>query len=254
MTLTRSIRFTLFALFTCLWTTTLWAKGSGNAAIKVTMEPEFPLELSLQEVTEGVAEFFVVVDNQGTLRDFILVKTSHPLFGEAVEEVLPKWDFKPVSIEGERINAMHRVTVNFRNYGVFVVGLDSVTTIKDSRVRTLARTARNEKYQVPLLPELDREPKPLQVVHPSIPNSQSIPEEGLRIVYNFFFDQEGRVRIPWINETEFQHVDESILDATYNALMQWEFTPPTINGEKVIAQVSQPFWFTSKKSSLTDIR
>ena len=74
------------------------------------------------------------------------------------------------------------------------------------------------------------------------------------MVYNFFIDQEGRVRIPWLDEQEFQHIDEEILDATYDALMQWEFTPPTVNGKKVVTQVSQPFWFTSPKHSVVDSR
>lgn len=55
----------------------------------MTIEPLYPVALSQQEITEGMAEFVVAVDNQSTLRDHLLVKASHPLFAEAVEEVLP---------------------------------------------------------------------------------------------------------------------------------------------------------------------
>lgn len=252
MNTTRLSQYVIFALFACLWTATVSGEYSNESAIKVTIEPLYPVALSLQEIDEGVAEFVIVVDNQGTLRDYILVKASHPLFGQAVDRVLPSWDFLPVLIDGERVNAMHRITVNFRSSGVFVVGVDTVSTIKDIRIKTIGGSSNNREYHVPLLPELDSAPQPLQVVDPSVFDSEAIPKEGLRIVYNFFIDQEGRVRIPWIDEQEFQHVDDRILDATYDALMQWEFTPPTINGEKVVAQVSQPFWFTSSKSSLVD--
>ena len=252
MNTTRFRRYVILALFACLWTATMWGKRTDESAIKITIEPLYPVELSLQEIDKGSAEFILAVDNEGTLRDYILVKASHPLFGQAVDRVLPSWEFLPVLIDGKRVNAMHRVTINFRSSGMFVVGVDSVSAIKDSRIRTIGGSSNNREYHVPQLPELDSAPEPLQVVHPSIFNSEAISEEGLRIVYNFFIDQEGRVRIPWIDEQEFQHVDDRILDATYDALMQWEFTPPTINGEKVVAQVSQPFWFNSSKTSLVD--
>ncbi len=155
-------------------------------------------------------------------------------------------------IDSERANVMHRLAVNFRSTGMFVVGVDSVSTIKDSRIKLIGGSRNNKEYNVALLPDLDTPPEQLQVVHPNIPDSRDIPAEGLRVVYNFFIDQDGRVRIPWLDEQEFQHVDERILDATYDALMQWEFTAPTVNGGKVVAQVSQPFWFTSPRHSLAD--
>jgi hypothetical protein len=252
MKLTRYFRIVFVLIFPSLWATTVLAEKTEFSPIKVTIEPLYPVALSQQEITEGMAEFVIAVDNQGTLRDHLLVKTSHPLFGEAVEDVLPSWEFRPSLIDGERVNAMHRVTVNFRSSGMFVVGFDSVSAIKDSRVKTIGGSRNNKEYSVALLPHLDAPPERLQVVHPNIPDSEEIPAEGLRVVYNFFIDQEGRVRIPWLDEQEFQHIDEKILDATYDALMQWEFTPPTVNGKPVVAQVSQPFWFTSPKHSLVD--
>ena len=251
---TRYFRFFCALAFPCLWTPTVSAQKAEFSPFKVTVEPLYPLALSQQEITEGMAEFVIAVDNQGTLRDHLLVKASHPLFGEAVEEVLPSWEYRPVLIGGERVNAMHRITVNFRSSGMFVVGFDSVNTIKDSRIKLIGGSRNNTEYSVARLPQLDAPPARLQAVHPNIPDSEEIPAEGLRVVYNFFIDQEGRVRIPWIDEQEFQHIDEEILDATYDALMQWEFTPPTVNGKKVVTQVSQPFWFTSPKHSVVDSR
>lgn len=252
MKLTRYFRFVFALAFPCLWAATALAQKNDSSLIKVTVEPRYPVALSHQEVNQGRAEFVITVDNQGTLRDHLLVEASHPLFGQAVEDVLPSWEFRPALIDGKRVNAMHRVTINFRNSGTFVVGVDSVSAIKDSRINLIGGSRNNEEYRVALLPHLDAPPEMLQVVHPNIPDSEDIPAEGLRIVYNFFIDQEGRVRIPWLDEQEFQHVDEEILDATYDALMQWEFTPPTVNGKKVVAQVSQPFWFTSPQHSLAD--
>ncbi|MDB4384735.1 energy transducer TonB [Opitutaceae bacterium] len=254
MKLTRYFRFVFALAFPCLWATTALAEKTDLSPFKITIEPLYPLALSHQEITEGRAEFVIAVDNQGTLRDHLLVKTSHPLFGEAVEDVLPSWEFRPSLIDGERVNAMHRLTVNFRSSGMFVVGVDSVSTIKDSRIKLIGGSGNNKEYSVALLPHLDAPPEILQVVHPNIPDSEDIPSEGLRVVYNFFIDKEGRVRIPWLDEQEFQHIDEAILDATYDALMQWEFTPPTVNGKTVVAQVSQPFWFTSPRHSLADKR
>lgn len=252
MSLTRYFRFIFPLTLACLWAATTSAQKGENVRFKVTIEPLFPLALSHQEVTEGMAEFVIAVDNEGTLRDHLLVKASHPLFGEAVEEVLPAWEFFPVLIEGERVNAMHRLTINFRSSGTFVVGVDSVNAIKDSRIKLIRGSRNNTEYRVASLPQLDALPQTLQVVHPNIPDSEEIPAEGLRVVYNFFIDQEGRVRIPWLDEQEFQHINDDILDATYDALMQWEFTPPTVNGKKVVAQVSQPFWFTAPRHSVVD--
>ncbi len=220
---------------------------------RVTIEPQFPFALANQGVTEGHADYLIVVDNQGMLRDHLLVSSSHPLFAASVESVLPRWDFFAMEIDGQRVNAKHRVTVNFHNSGTFVVGWDSPKRIIDSRLGKMSGSADDASYQIARLDQLDALPEPLQVMQPSLPEPDLVPTEGLRIVYHFFIDETGRVRIPWIDEQELQHVAESILDATYDALMQWEFTPPTVNGEPVTVKASQPFIFVADSTSLVDV-
>ena len=229
------------------------AKTKDLQPFRVTMEPQFPFSLANEGFTEGHAEFFVVVDNQGMLRDHLLISTSHPLFAEAVDSVLPVWDFFPVTIEGQRVNAKHRIIVNFYNTGTFVVGWDSPQRIIDSRLSAeVGNSAEKTAYHIASLDELDALPQPVQVAQPRLPEPDLVPAEGLRLVYHFFIDQTGKVRIPWLDEQQFQHVDDTILDATYDALMQWEFTPPTNNGEPVTVRASQPFLFVADDASLVD--
>ncbi len=247
-----SPRLFLAAVIVAGLTGFLSAAVPADQPFRVTVEPRFPYSLANDGVTSGTATYLIVVDNQGILRDHLLVSASHRLFGEAVGSVLPEWEYYPVEIDGERVNAKHRVTVNFEGGGTFVVGWDSPDRIIDSRLSAEARGLNDEEYQIAQLDQLDALPEPLQVAQPTLPAPDLVPPEGLRVVYHFFIDEEGRVRIPWLDEQKLQHVDDSILDATYDALMQWEFTPPKINGRPVIVRASQPFVFLGEAESLVD--
>lgn len=245
----RSVATVLSALFLA---TSLPLATTASQPFRVTIEPQFPFALANEGVTDGTVTYLIVVDNQGILRDHLLVAASHPLFAEAVESVLPEWDFFPVEINGMRVNAKHRINVNFHNSGTFVVGWDSPNRVIDSRLSAEARGLNEAGYRIARLDELDVMPRPLQVAQPALPVPELVPSEGLRVVYHFFIDQAGRVRIPWLDEQELQHVDDTILDATYDALMQWEFSPPTIDGKPVTVRASQPFVFLGKSESLVE--
>ncbi|GAB5558897.1 MAG: hypothetical protein SynsKO_05440 [Synoicihabitans sp.] len=229
-------------------------RADRDLPVKVTMEPMYPLSLATAGITQGSATFKIVVDNQGTLRDHLLVETTHPLFGKAVDEVIEEWDYAPSEIDGERINALHQIKIEFENNNTFVVGLDSTSAVVTERISRIGGPKHPHAYKIAGLTELDAAPKAVQSVSPALPYPEMVPAEGLRVVFKFYIDEEGRVRMPWIDEDEFAHIDESILDATYDALMQWEFTPPTIDGKAVVAQVAQPFYFANKKASLVESR
>lgn len=254
MTDSLSNRSTLSAAAGLILTVLLPLASPASQPFRVTMEPQFPFSLANEGITEGSANFLIVVDNQGILRDHLLVAASHPLFAKAVERVITEWDYFPVEIDGQRVNAKHRINVNFHNSGTFVVGWDSPQRIIDSRLTAEARGLDEEGYRIARLDELDELPSPLQVVQPTLPLPELVPDEGLRVVYHFFIDEAGRVRIPWLDEQELQHVDDTILDATYDALMQWEFTPPTIGGRPVTVRASQPFVFLGETAeSVVDV-
>ncbi len=214
---------------------------STPVGVKVTMRPQFPFSLSNSGLTEGRASFLVVVDQQGTRRDHLLIECSHLEFAKEVEAVLPEWEFTAAIIEGQRVNAVTRIDVNFRQTGT-LISLSGGQTLTGMFIDQLVTNAANNAYRVSDLSELDRLPEPIQIVEPSVPSSPDMNPAGLRVVYHFFIDQTGRVRIPHLREREVMHIGEPVLDALYDALMQWEFTPPTIDGVPVVSRASQPFW------------
>tara|TARA_B110000444_G_C18364515_1_gene377508 strand:+ start:112 stop:342 length:231 start_codon:yes stop_codon:yes gene_type:complete len=72
------------------------------------------------------------------------------------------------------------------------------------------------------------------------------------VVFSFYIDTEGTVRIPSLEDTGDQVVDEQILEAVQNAFIQWEFRPPTIEGQPVVVRVLQPFCFSKKSGDVPD--
>jgi TonB family protein len=208
----------------------------------VTAEPEFPLRLRNEGLLEGTASVVVVVDRDGQLRDFLLLEASHVMLGEAVMKVVPDWKFTPPTQNGQPINAAHRINFIFDSHGavISVFGFDAFIQRHPGYAATTRTPFRHE-----IVPprQLDQLPVPLRRIDPAAPPLNSLHGQPQRVVFSFFIDQAGRVRIPLPIESPDHPIDEFLLDSVHNALVQWQFTPPTLDGKPVITQVNQPFDF-----------
>lgn len=226
---------------------------SKSIGVDVTQEPYFPDRLSNLGITEGTASFLIVVDAQGTKRDHLHIESTHRLFGDEVERVINEWEFTAAEISGERVNAVTRLDVNFRKTGTIVATYGN-EILSQLLIERRAMDESDFYYRIANLAELDEIPAPVNIVEPVVPASREVNPDGLRIVYHFFIDEKGRVRIPYLDEDKVSYVEDDILDALFDALMQWEYTPPTIDGQPVVTRASQPFYIHQSKEKLADSR
>jgi len=215
-------------------------RDSVPVGIDVTVEPLFPPSLFHRGTTKGQVTLLLVVDNQGTKRDHLIVDSTHPEFAAEVEKVVDRWDFTAARREGQRINAITRLHVNFEKSGA-VISLGPHEVMR--HIESLSTPSQKERLtrHIASPRQLDQIPEPVQVVQPLIPSTPGLHPDGVRIVYHFFIDQSGRVRLPHLNEDDVSFIEEDILNALYDAIVQWEFSPPTVNGEPVIVRASLPF-------------
>lgn len=217
-----------------------WGETSNDQHFKVSVDPAFPPALLLQGITEGSVTLLIVINKAGNLQDHLVLNASHQLFAKAVSDVLPSWKFFSISENGRSVNAARRLTVDFRGGGAVVSLLPHMAI--EGMIPGVARLReRRSAYAVSSLRDLDRLPTPVKIVEPHLLRSEGKSNHGRTVVFHFFIDETGKVRIPTAEDEALQHVDEHLLDAVHNALIQWEFTPPTIRDEPVVTRASQPF-------------
>lgn len=217
----------------------------------MTEQPTFPFHLANAGVTSGSASFMLLVDREGQLQDFLLLDATHIKFGEALAAVLPSWTFYSTEIDGRLVNATSRIDVNFHSSGSVVSFSvsDDVESLFSNRKLVVRGSA---SYQVAELSDLDRLPDPVHIVEPLPPHPELVGSEGIHVVFSFYIDTEGTVRIPSLEDIGDQVVDEQILEAAQNALVQWKFKPPTIEGQPVVVRVLQPFRFSADSEDVPD--
>lgn len=99
-------------------------------------------------------------------------------------------------------------------------------------------------YEVASLKDLDQLPELIHVVEPSPSHPELIGKEDVYILFKFFINAEGNVRIPTAELKDGKSVDGQILDAVHHALIQRKFTPPILDGKPVVTRAAQPFRFS----------
>ena len=207
---------------------------------EVTVEPTFPARLRLEGILNGSVTVLVVINKDGNLQDYLVVEASHRLFAKTVTDALPKWKYFPILVDGKPVNAARRLRVEFKG-GSAVISLLPHMAIEGMVPGVKSMNDRQRAYAVASLRDLDRLPTPVKIVEPHLLQSEGERNHGLKVVFHFFIDETGHVRIPVADEKALEQVDEQLLDSIHHALMQWEFTPPTIRGKPVVVRASQPF-------------
>lgn len=206
----------------------------------ITEQPGFPSALALRGVTSGSASFMLLVGSDGNLQDFLLLEATHLEIGVAVAKVLPEWKYQPVLVDGLPVNAASRITVNVRSSGS-VAALSVSDDVQNLFPDRKIVGSTHQAYRVATLDDLDYMPALVRIVQPPPPPKGSIDGGSVTVVFRIFIDQEGRVRIPILQDAGGGRVDLAVLEDLQETLLQWRFTPPRVEGQVVVAQVQQPF-------------
>ena len=215
--------------------------GSANAQhFKVTVDPVFPPTLRIEGILEGSVTVLLVIDKEGGLQDHLVLDASHRLFGKAVTDVLPTWEYFPIKENGRPVNAARRLTVDFRG-GSAVISLLPHLAVEGIVPGVSRFNEHRRAYAVASLSDLDQVPTRVKTVAPYLPRPDGKSHHGRTVTFHFFIDETGGVRIPTADHEAIANVDETLLEAVHNALIQWQFTPPTIRGQPVVTRATQPF-------------
>ncbi|MDA8527947.1 energy transducer TonB [Opitutaceae bacterium] len=237
------IRLVFLGLFAAV---TMLVAANGPPVVfsyEVTREPVYPSRLTSAGTTTGYAEFLVLVNKEGILEDFLLREASHLIFGQAAVDALPHWRFDPPLMAGLPVNAIGRVRVNFRSAGSVVTLIGE--EIPNSLFLTPeSRGERKGAYQIAELEDLDDFPVPIKMVEPIPPSIAMLAGKDLELMFEFYIDAEGRVRMPSPYGAKSQHTDTRILEAVQRAVLQWRFEPGKMRNENVVTRVLQPIRFT----------
>lgn len=203
--------------------------------------PIFPHSLKMEGYMQGEVELIVEIDEFGELRDHLVSATTRPEFAEEVERVIRTWNFDPPMWKGKAIPVITRIRVNFESTGA-VISFDLSSGLLN---RILSEDVLMKLYREQNLvgvDDLDTYPIPKVVSQPIVSKALLDENRGTQGIFSFYIDQRGKVRMPALDHVKGE-VDLRLLTAVQNALMEWQFDPPTANGKPVIVYVSQPFVF-----------
>jgi protein TonB len=75
-------------------------------------KPEYP-ELARMARTEGAVELEAVIAKDGTI-EMLKVLRGHPLLIKAALEAVRQWRYQPTLLNGEPVEVVTEITVNFK--------------------------------------------------------------------------------------------------------------------------------------------
>jgi protein TonB len=75
-------------------------------------KPEYP-EIAKMTRTEGAVEFEAVIGKDGTIEELKVLR-GHPLLVKAALEAVRRWRYQPTLLNGEPIEVVTEITVNFK--------------------------------------------------------------------------------------------------------------------------------------------
>ena len=76
------------------------------------LKPEYPTLARMARI-EGDVEFEAVISKAGTIEELKVLK-GHPLLVQAALDAVRQWRYQPTLLNGEPVEVMTEITVNFR--------------------------------------------------------------------------------------------------------------------------------------------
>jgi hypothetical protein len=211
--------------------TCLVAHAKDNLRLIVTDDPylRFPLAAENAGIYSGNVQVVVSIDTEGRVADSLIVGYTHSSLAKVVREGLPRYRFKPVDVAGAPGLVRVALTFNFSVTGLVI----SQTALESTQARF--RVLQDQPYVWRLAQTVHELDQPLAVRRSVAPNA---PGAGT-VILDFYVDESGHARLPAVRVGERPELAE----AATEALLQWEFAPPTRRGEPVMVRVSQEFVF-----------
>ncbi len=171
-------------------------------------------------------------NDQGYVEDWVALRANDPKLIRSLNSVVGDWKIKPPMYEGKPSWAYMEFTVRFVNEGA-VVSMSPIETL-------MSMTGSMNDDFIYLVPfsELDSIPTPIEMDQPKLSPKLVQGSPGATVKFEFFIDQEGKVRMPIVKEFETEEMAAAIM---LESLLKWRFEPPTRKGRPVMTRAVVPF-------------
>jgi hypothetical protein len=208
------------------------------------IETTIPYEIKHLHLNDPSVLFHVLIEDNGTVIDYLAIDATHHILLELAEKALLKANFKPAQKDGNAVSSKLAVRVWFfdpeqRAMKRGMIGLKGGTTSLDTIDRRLYQSKRETfRYKESMQGDLDKPLRMLEskllLIHP-----EGEPMQKGRVVVEYTVDHAGRVRLPEIVETDGEYLSLSAI----SSLRETVFAPPTCDGKPTYVRVRQPFNF-----------
>lgn len=188
--------------------------------------PKFPIGLRGAKMGDGYVVITMTIDAQGQVSDSFALAANHDAFVQSATEAIADWRFAPTA----STTAPRRETVEFefKRLGV-------VTTLSHGESASAAFMSTNIERKTVQWHELDAEPKRIAARMPAVSKS-SLKKLGAKpLMLNYIIDDQGRVRIPVISESDDAELSERVLAA----VRQWRYSSPLYKGKPMAVEVTR---------------
>jgi outer membrane biosynthesis protein TonB len=207
-----------------------------------SIQANFPPTLAAEGVTEGEVRAVLNVDDRGKLIDCLVTAYTRRELAHELVAIVRDWSYEPAHQRGEPVSSRVEVIFTFEARGMVIS-----QTQPDTFAASTNRLVRPTLTTLLCPPgELDEPMRAVHVVEPRHPGSRVALRSGKpTVLVDFYIDSEGRPRMPVV----LRAAHEVYALAAIEALLQWRFTPPTRQGQPVIARATQLFSFSEPGSN-----
>ncbi len=197
--------------------------------------PNFPIRLLHQGVLHGATTLVLEISPEGKVTDHLVTSYTHPDFASSVQYALKDWTFEPGTHNSRPIISMVTIEFEFTTSGVITYEKHPTSLRLDEYLdRKYAYFAHGPE-------SLDRKPVLLTRTAPVYPEAWIAQGRRGAISVRFYIDETGKPRLPMPAPGS----DDFLAASAMQALKQWRFEPPLVNGQPALAYAEQVFVFDS---------
>jgi TonB family protein len=193
------------------------------------VRPVYPYELLSTDV-HGSSEVSFLVDKQGRVARSRVIKADRPEFGLALQAAVERFEYEAALKNGRPNEAVIGFRQDFRT---------SDPNLVTSAEFRLLRLEKKHPERIGTARDLDSPVKPLVTRSPRFPLALLGKETRGDALVEFLVDEDGRPRLPRVVSAS----NPAFGFSAVQAVVLWQFRPPTSKGKPVVIRVQVPFEF-----------
>lgn len=218
--------FMKYRWIAALLITTLISATTAASAAPRKVQAEFPLELLDTPITTGTATVAWTTQPDGRISDAVVLDASHPAFGDAALQAVPKR--LPPTAQTD-LPRFEKIDLIFKRKQAIVHEGSYARFQREERERIKGRQIRT----------VDADNFAERILLAQTPPRVCIDGHDLEggATVRYLIDRAGKVRIPRVLEATSSTFARLVLDA----VKQWEFEPLILDGQLVQVEDTQAF-------------